>query len=172
MRGRGIGKWATARCILCKSKPGYIDKIPSCSQTSALKPGNASEPTGTRPSATSADDAPLAERIGMYEYMREMQLLAFQQLEPEAYETITGRLKQIREKADVEIDQINQTIAWEMEQAGLTIKISGREKHPYSIWKKMERKSVSPVSKLSSLMIACFKWLQRNAVGYGEERPA
>jgi GTP pyrophosphokinase len=75
--------------------------------------------------------APLAERIGMYEYMREMQLLAFEQLEPEAYQTITGRLKQIREKADVEIDQINQTIAWEMEQAGLKIKISGREKHPY-----------------------------------------
>ena len=74
--------------------------------------------------------APLAERIGMYEYMREMQLLAFEQLEPEAYQTITGRLKQIREKADVEIDQINQTIAWEMEQAGLKIKISGREKHP------------------------------------------
>jgi GTP diphosphokinase / guanosine-3',5'-bis(diphosphate) 3'-diphosphatase len=87
--------------------------------------------------------APLAERIGMYEYMREMQMLAFQQLEPEAYETITGRLKQIREKADVEIDQINQTIGWEMEQAGLKIKISGREKHPYSIWKKMQERHVA-----------------------------
>jgi len=87
--------------------------------------------------------APLAERIGMYEYMREMQLLAFEQLEPEAYQTITGRLKQIRDKADVEIDQINQTIAWEMEQAGLKIKISGREKHPYSIWKKMQARHVA-----------------------------
>jgi GTP pyrophosphokinase len=87
--------------------------------------------------------APLAERIGMYEYMREMQLLAFEQLEPEAYQTITGRLKQIRDKADVEIDQINQTIAWEMEQAGLKIKISGREKHPYSIWKKMQERHVA-----------------------------
>src|SRR3546814_5173365 len=37
--------------------------------------------------------APLAERIGMYEYMREMQLLAFRELEPEAYATITGRLR-------------------------------------------------------------------------------
>ena len=87
--------------------------------------------------------APLAERIGMYEYMREMQLLAFEQLEPAAYQTITGRLKQIREKADIEIDQINQTIAWEMEQAGLKIKISGREKHPYSIWKKMQERHVA-----------------------------
>ncbi len=87
--------------------------------------------------------APLAERIGMYEYMREMQMLAFQQLEPEAYETITGRLQQIRQKADVEIDQINQTIGWEMEQAGLKVKISGREKHPYSIWKKMQERHVA-----------------------------
>jgi GTP pyrophosphokinase len=87
--------------------------------------------------------APLAERIGMYEYMREMQMLAFQQLEPEAYETITGRLKQIRQKADVEIDQINQTIGWEMEQAGLKVKVSGREKHPYSIWKKMQERHVA-----------------------------
>lgn len=87
--------------------------------------------------------APLAERIGMYEYMREMQMLAFQQLEPEAYATITGRLKQIREKADVEIEQINQTIGWEMEQAGLKVKISGREKHPYSIWKKMQERHVA-----------------------------
>ena len=87
--------------------------------------------------------APLAERIGMYEYMREMQLLAFEQLEPAAYQTITGRLKQIREKADIEIDQINHTIAWEMEQAGLKIRISGREKHPYSIWKKMQERNVA-----------------------------
>jgi guanosine-3',5'-bis(diphosphate) 3'-pyrophosphohydrolase len=87
--------------------------------------------------------APLAERIGMYEYMREMQMLAFQQLEPEAFATITGRLKQIREKADVEIEQINQTIGWEMEQAGLKVKISGREKHPYSIWKKMQERHVA-----------------------------
>lgn len=87
--------------------------------------------------------APLAERIGMYEYMREMQLLAFQQLEPDAYKTITDRLAEIRRKADVEIDQINQTIAWEMEQAGLKVKVSGREKHPYSIWKKMQERHVA-----------------------------
>jgi GTP diphosphokinase / guanosine-3',5'-bis(diphosphate) 3'-diphosphatase len=87
--------------------------------------------------------APLAERIGMYEYMREMQMLAFQQLEPEAHATITGRLRQIREKADVEISQINDTIAWEMQAAGLKVKVSGREKHPYSIWKKMEERHVA-----------------------------
>ena len=87
--------------------------------------------------------APLAERIGMYEYMREMQLLAFEQLEPDAYKTITDRLADIRKKADVEIDQIIQTMAWEMEQAGLKIQISGREKHPFSIWKKMQERHIA-----------------------------
>jgi GTP diphosphokinase / guanosine-3',5'-bis(diphosphate) 3'-diphosphatase len=87
--------------------------------------------------------APLAERIGMYEYMHEMQLLAFQQLEPDAYTTITERLADIRKKADVKIEEINQTIHWEMEQAGIPIKISGREKHPFSIWRKMQERHVA-----------------------------
>ncbi len=87
--------------------------------------------------------APLAERIGMYEYMREMQLLAFQQLEPDAYKTITERLEQIRSTSDVKIDEINRTIAWEMEHAGLKVSVSGREKHPYSIWRKMQERHVA-----------------------------
>jgi (p)ppGpp synthase/HD superfamily hydrolase len=41
--------------------------------------------------------APLAERIGMYEFMKEMQTLAFQQLEPEAYESVNKRLLQLKE---------------------------------------------------------------------------
>ena len=87
--------------------------------------------------------APLAERIGMYEYMREMQLLSFQQLEPDAYVTITERLEQIRKTADVKIEEINSTISWEMQQMGLNISISGREKHPYSIWRKMQERHVA-----------------------------
>ncbi len=70
--------------------------------------------------------APLAERVGMYEYMREMQLLAFEQLEPAAYATITGRLAQIRSQ-----------------EGGVDVEVSGREKHPFSIWKKMAERHVS-----------------------------
>ncbi len=87
--------------------------------------------------------APLAERIGMYEFMHEMQLLAFQQLEPDAFATIDERLQQIRTTADVKIEEINNTISREMRQAGLEIAISGREKHPYSIWRKMQERHVA-----------------------------
>lgn len=87
--------------------------------------------------------APLAERIGMYEYMREMQLLAFAQLEPEAYETITARLKHIRENTDVRLEAINDAIRAEMHRHGLRVTVSGREKHPYSIWRKMQERHVA-----------------------------
>ncbi|MBP7951909.1 MAG: bifunctional (p)ppGpp synthetase/guanosine-3',5'-bis(diphosphate) 3'-pyrophosphohydrolase [Sphingorhabdus sp.] len=87
--------------------------------------------------------APLAERIGMYEYMREMQLLAFEQMEPEAYETITSRLKHIRENADIRLETINEGIVEEMRRHGLKVSVSGREKHPYSIWRKMQERHVA-----------------------------
>jgi GTP diphosphokinase / guanosine-3',5'-bis(diphosphate) 3'-diphosphatase len=87
--------------------------------------------------------APLAERVGMYEYMREMQLLAFEQLEPEAYATITGRLAQIRSSEGGQVDAIALAIKQALAEAGLKVEVSGREKHPYSIWKKMAERHVS-----------------------------
>ncbi|HVR89861.1 MAG TPA: bifunctional (p)ppGpp synthetase/guanosine-3',5'-bis(diphosphate) 3'-pyrophosphohydrolase [Novosphingobium sp.] len=87
--------------------------------------------------------APLAERVGMYEYMREMQLLAFEQLEPEAYATITGRLAQIRSQEGGQVDAIALAIKQALAEAGLKVEVSGREKHPFSIWKKMAERHVS-----------------------------
>ena len=87
--------------------------------------------------------APLAERVGMYEYMREMQLLAFEQLEPEAYATITGRLADIRKQDGGQVDAIALAIKQALAEAGLNVEVSGREKHPYSIWRKMAERHVS-----------------------------
>lgn len=87
--------------------------------------------------------APLAERVGMYEYMREMQLLAFEQLEPEAYATITGRLEQIRSTEGGQVDAIALKIKQALAEAGMNVEVWGREKHPYSIWKKMAERHVS-----------------------------
>ncbi|RZV35808.1 MAG: bifunctional (p)ppGpp synthetase/guanosine-3',5'-bis(diphosphate) 3'-pyrophosphohydrolase [Sphingomonadaceae bacterium] len=87
--------------------------------------------------------APLAERIGMYEYMREMQALAFEQLEPDAYKTITDRLTQIRDQDGGQVDAIALKIKQALAEAGLNVEVSGREKHPYSIWKKMAERHVN-----------------------------
>ncbi|WP_187335455.1 RelA/SpoT family protein [Novosphingopyxis iocasae] len=87
--------------------------------------------------------APLAERVGMYEYMREMQLLAFEQLEPDAYRTITGRLEQIRKEGGDQLTAVANSIAFALEEKGIEADVEGREKHPYSIWKKMQERHVS-----------------------------
>ena len=87
--------------------------------------------------------APLAERVGMYEYMREMQLLAFEQLEPEAHATIATRLALIHSQGGSQVDVIALAIKQALAEAGLRVEVWGREKHPYSIWKKMEERHVS-----------------------------
>ncbi len=87
--------------------------------------------------------APLAERVGMYEYMREMQALAFRELEPEAYTTITKRLEQLRSQDGGQVDAIALEIKHALAEAGLQVEVWGREKHPFSIWQKMSERHVS-----------------------------
>lgn len=95
--------------------------------------------------------APLAERVGMYEYMREMQLLAMEQIEPEAYRTITGRLEQIRRQDGGQVDAIALAIKQALAEAKVQVEVSGREKHPYSIWKKMAERHL-PFEQVSDIM--------------------
>ncbi|WP_353229170.1 bifunctional (p)ppGpp synthetase/guanosine-3',5'-bis(diphosphate) 3'-pyrophosphohydrolase [Novosphingobium sp.] len=95
--------------------------------------------------------APLAQRVGMYEYMREMQMLAFQQLEPDAYATITGRLDAIRAAGEGQVDAIALQIKQSLAEADLRVEVAGREKHPYSIWKKMAERHVS-FEQISDIM--------------------
>jgi guanosine-3',5'-bis(diphosphate) 3'-pyrophosphohydrolase len=95
--------------------------------------------------------APLAERIGMYDFMREMQLLAFAQLEPEAYESITRRLAQLQEGGGDKVARIASGLQTMLGQAGMHVTVSGREKHPYSIWRKMQERHIS-FEQLSDIM--------------------
>ncbi|MGN6269945.1 MAG: RelA/SpoT family protein [Sphingomonas sp.] len=95
--------------------------------------------------------APLAERIGMYEFMKEMQTLAFRELEPEAYESITKRLDALKEGGGDRIAKIGSGLKLLLSRGGIEAEISGREKHPYSIWKKMSERHVS-FEQLSDVM--------------------
>ena len=95
--------------------------------------------------------APLAERIGMYEFMREMQTLAFQQLEPDAFASITRRLEQLKEGGGDLISRISSGLRMQLGRAGISAEIQGREKHPYSIWRKMAERHIS-FEQLSDVM--------------------
>ena len=95
--------------------------------------------------------APLAERIGMYEFMKEMQTLAFAQLEPEAFESITKRLAQLKDGGGDRIAKIGSGLKLLLSRQGIEGDVSGREKHPYSIWKKMAERHIS-FEQLSDIM--------------------
>jgi GTP diphosphokinase / guanosine-3',5'-bis(diphosphate) 3'-diphosphatase len=95
--------------------------------------------------------APLAERIGMYEFMTEMQTLAFRELEPDAYASISKRLEQLHKGGGDLIDRIGRGIKAHLEANGVEAEVQGREKHPYSIWRKMAERHVS-FEQLSDVM--------------------
>ncbi len=95
--------------------------------------------------------APLAERIGMYEFMQEMQTLAFRELEPDAYASISRRLEQLHKGDGDLIERIGRGIKAHLEAHGVEAEAQGREKHPYSIWRKMAERHVS-FEQLSDVM--------------------
>jgi len=97
--------------------------------------------------------APLAERIGMQQLKNELQDLAFAELHPEARDSIINRLDYLREQGRDVIARILEALTRTLTDAGLQdkITITGREKTPYSIWRKMERKNIS-FEQLSDIM--------------------
>ncbi|MBA3729334.1 MAG: bifunctional (p)ppGpp synthetase/guanosine-3',5'-bis(diphosphate) 3'-pyrophosphohydrolase [Sphingomonas sp.] len=95
--------------------------------------------------------APLAERIGMYEIMNEMQGLAFRQLEPDAFASVTRRLDQLHAAGGDLVSRIGLGLQLHLADHGLDADVMGREKHPFSIWKKMAERHIS-FEQLSDVM--------------------
>ncbi len=95
--------------------------------------------------------APLAERIGMEGLKAELEDLAFAELRPDARESVLHRLRHLRQ-GDVDlVDRVVAELTQILRAAGIEAEIAGREKTPYSIWRKMERKNVS-FEQLSDIM--------------------
>jgi guanosine-3',5'-bis(diphosphate) 3'-pyrophosphohydrolase len=86
---------------------------------------------------------PLAERIGMHRMKDQLEDLAFAELHPDARESITTRLGYLREQGGDIVARVAAELTETLREGGLPASISGREKSPYSIWRKMQRKNVS-----------------------------
>ncbi len=95
--------------------------------------------------------APLAERIGMQAMKDELDDLAFAALWPDARESVLNRLSQLRKHDNNLIDRIVSELRTTLTEAGLEVDITGREKSPLSIWRKMKRKNIS-FEELSDIM--------------------
>ncbi len=87
--------------------------------------------------------APLAGRMGMQEMREELEDLAFQALNPDARKTISDRLTALREESGDLIREIEQALRERLAEHGIEATVHGREKRPYSIWRKMQRKQIS-----------------------------
>jgi GTP pyrophosphokinase len=95
--------------------------------------------------------APLAERIGMHETQDELEDLAFGELYPEARESILTRLAFLKDKGGDIVRRILKELQDTLTKGGVKTELSGREKSPYSIWRKMQRKNVG-FEQLSDIM--------------------
>ncbi len=96
--------------------------------------------------------APLAERIGMESVKTELQTLSFAQLDPEAYDSIQARLNFLRGQGADVIEEVRHELARVCADQGVSVReVTGREKSPYSIWEKMQKRNVQ-FEQLSDIM--------------------
>jgi len=87
--------------------------------------------------------APLARRVGLHYMASEMEDLAFQHLNPEARAQILSQLEALESRNKDDLERIRLAIRQVMEREGIECRIKGRRKEPYSIWRKLEKKSIS-----------------------------
>src|SRR6266700_3868925 len=96
--------------------------------------------------------APLAERIGMHRMKDQLEDLAFSELHPDARASVTARLGFLREHGGDLVARIIAALDATLRDGGIaTAQVSGREKSPYAIWRKMQRKNVG-FEQLSDIM--------------------
>src|SRR5216684_2190880 len=86
--------------------------------------------------------APLAGRMGMQEMREELEDLSFRTLDPEAHAVVMQRLDSLAERNRNLISEIESQLSKNLQKNGLAAHVYGRRKRPFSIWTKMERKSV------------------------------
>jgi RelA/SpoT family (p)ppGpp synthetase len=87
--------------------------------------------------------APLAGRMGMQWLREELEDHAFKALHPQAYATVVERLATLRERNQGLINEIAAALTGKLREAKVAGFAAGREKKPYAIWSKMERKQIS-----------------------------
>ena len=84
--------------------------------------------------------AALANRLGVWQLKWELEDLAFRYLDPDTYLRIARTLKEKRFEREAFLEEVQATLRTELDKENIAATISGRPKHIYSIWRKMQRK--------------------------------
>jgi GTP pyrophosphokinase len=86
--------------------------------------------------------APLANRLGIWQMKWDLEDLAFRYVFPEKYKEIATSISQRRIDRELALDEISKHLVEVLSKGGIQAEVTGRPKHLYSIYKKMERKGV------------------------------
>src|SRR2546430_6810146 len=95
--------------------------------------------------------APLAGRMGMHDMREELENLAFHELQPEAFALISGKLAALAARSQNVVAEIERQLTKKLTDRGMHAVVTGRQKRPYSTWRKMERKAIG-FEQLSDLV--------------------
>jgi GTP pyrophosphokinase len=83
--------------------------------------------------------APLAHRLGIWQFKAELEDLAFAQLDPDNYHAVEAKLRSGRQQREVFVRDVSEILQRELEAVGVRAELSGRSKNVYSIIDKMRR---------------------------------
>src|SRR5690606_18370211 len=84
--------------------------------------------------------APVAERLGLYKIKLELEDLGFRALYPQRYRVIERALRKARGNQKEFLGKIEKVLRDALEKAGIQASVESREKHLYSVYRKMRRK--------------------------------
>ena len=87
--------------------------------------------------------APLAGRMGIQSFRGELEDLSFKMLKPQGYSLISDKLVALKAERSDMLDSIAYDLKNLLTEEGVEAAVEGREKSPFSIWRKMENKSIS-----------------------------
>jgi len=95
--------------------------------------------------------APLAHRLGMAHIKWELEDLCFKFLEPEAYKDLARKIAEKRVEREDLIDRLRHPLEEDLRAAGIECEVTGRPKHLWSIYRKMQRRE-KPYEEIYDLM--------------------
>jgi GTP pyrophosphokinase len=82
--------------------------------------------------------APLANRLGIARFKSELEDLAFRYIEPDAWADLDQKITTSKKERDKYISEVSKTLAAKLAEQGFAADVTGRAKHLYSIWRKMQ----------------------------------
>jgi len=87
--------------------------------------------------------APIANRLGIYSLKNELEELGFAAMNPLRYRVIKKAVKRVRGNRSALIQQVEEQVGAHLAEVGIVARVTGREKHTYSIYQKMRLKQLS-----------------------------